>query len=369
MQENRQHPYWLGLHLIPGLGSAKISQLLTRFDSAEALWQERSENLLRLDLPQALLLQFAAGRRSIDLPAEMDKVRRAGAHLITLDDSSYPALLRSIADCPPVLYVRGSLVKHAEKCLAIIGTRKPSKYGWDAAHQLAFDIARQQVTIVSGLAHGIDTAAHHGALKAGGATIAVMATGISLIYPSENRDLAEEIVAQGAIVTEMPIGTAPLGKNFPRRNRIISGLSLGVLVAEAPEKSGAMITASRAGEQGRDVFAVPQNIFSKTGRGSNRLIQDGAKLVMDPGDALDELNISHRNTQIGIKTEQLQPANPTEKMIHEQLGVEPIDVDTIVRRTQLPAATVTSTLALLELKGLAEIAGPMQYCRPRQSLK
>ena len=365
MQQNQHQQYWLGLHLIPQFGIVKISQLLAQFDSAEALWQERDESLLRLDLPRALLEQFVAGRRTIDLPREVDKVLRCGASLVTVADKSYPPLLCSITGRPPLLYVRGQLAERADKCLAIVGTRKPSKYGWDAAYLLAFRISQQQVTIVSGLAQGIDAAAHRGALKAGGHTIAVMATGIDQIYPRDNTDLAAEIIEQGAIVTEMPIGTAPLGKNFPRRNRIISGMSLGVLVAEAPEKSGAMITVTSANEQGRDVFAVPHNIFSKTGRGSNRLIQDGAKLVMRVSDVLDELNITHLNTQTRIKTEQVQPENQVETMILKQLGADPIHVDAIVRQTQLPTATVTGTLALLELKGLAESAGPMQYCRPR----
>jgi len=365
MQRNQEQQYWLGLHLIPQFGMAKIAQLLARFDSVEALWKERDESLLRLDLPRRVLEQFVAGRRAIDLPGEMDKVLRAGADLVTLEDERYPPLLRTITGQPPLLYVRGRLAGITDKSLAIVGTRKPSPYGRDVAHQLALYLSQQQITIVSGLAQGIDAAAHRGALKAGGHTIAVMATGIDQVYPRENADLAQEIMEQGALITEMPIGTAPRGRNFPRRNRIISGMSLGVLVAEAPEKSGSMITVSAANEQGRDVFAVPHNIFSKTGRGSNRLIQDGAKLVMRVSDVLDELNITHRNTQTRITTEQVQPENDTERMILEQLGADPVHVDMIIRRTQLSAATVTSTLTLLELKGLAEIAGPMQYCRPR----
>jgi DNA processing protein len=177
--------------------------------------------------------------------------------------------------------------------------------------------------------------------------------------------LAQQIAESGAIITEMPIGTSPLAKNFPQRNRIISGMSLGVLVAEAPEKSGAMNTVTHANEQGRDVFALPHNIFSQTGRGSNALIQDGAKLVMRISDVLEELNIAHRNTETRIATEQIQPANDTESLILNELGADPVHVDVIVRRTNLPTSTVTSSLTLLELKGLAETAGPMQYCRAR----
>lgn len=340
-------------------------QFLAFFDTVEALWHAEPRELNQLDLSQTLIEQFIEGRKAIDLEKEIDKVYQYGATLITLEDAHYPELLRSISDPPSVLYVRGNITPDDDKCLAIVGTRKPSKYGWDVAHQIALQVAHQNVTIVSGLAHGIDSAAHRGALHAGGRTIAVMATGIDKIYPTDNIDLAQEILHSGAIITEMPIGTAPLGKNFPRRNRIISGLSLGVLVAEAPEKSGSLITVTAANEQGRDVFAVPHNIFSKSGRGTNQLIQDGAKLVLRIRDILDELDITHTSAQTRIQTEQIQPENETEVTILKHLGADPIHVDEIVRLTQLPTQRVTSTLAILELKGLAEVAGPMQYCRAR----
>ena len=273
--------------------------------------------------------------------------------------------MREIADRPLVLYVRGKLTEAEAKAIAVVGTRKPSKYGWDAARAVSQNLARHNVTIVSGLAHGIDTAAHRGALDDDGRTIAVMATGIDRVYPAENTELAEQIASNGALITEMPIGTAPLGKNFPQRNRIISGMSLGVLVAEAPEKSGAMNTVSHAIDQGRDVFAMPHNIFSKTGRGSNALIQDGAKLVMRVSDVLQELNMTHLHSQARIETERVHPANDTESLIMRQLGADPIHIDVIVRQTNLSTATVSSSLTMLELKGLAETAGPMQYCRAR----
>lgn len=364
MQQDQNQRIWLGLHLIPQFGIAKITQLLAHFSSAAELWQASDQRLLRLELPRPLLRQFIAGRNSIDLDREWEAVRKAGASLITIEDDAYPLLLRSLNDRPPLLYIRGEL-DPSHKCIAIVGTRKPSKYGLDAAEQLAYHLAQEGVTIVSGLAHGIDAAAHRGALRAGGRTIAVMATGINRIYPHDNYDLAREIVEAGAVITEMPIGAAPLAKSFPQRNRIISGISLGVLVAEAPEKSGAMNTVTHASEQGRDVFALPHNIFSQSGRGSNALIQDGAKLVMRVSDVLEELNIAHRNTEMRIETEQIQPTNNTESLILNELGADPVHVDLIVRRTNLPTSTVTSSLTLLELKGLAETAGPMQYCRAR----
>ncbi len=365
MQDNEHQRYWLGMHLIPQFGNAKLAMLLARIPSVAELWQTSNDRLLSLDLPRQLLHQFIAGRRSIDLNRELDKVWQCGAHLVTIEDFAYPDLLREIADRPPVLYVRGILAEDDAKSIAVVGTRKPSKYGMDAARQLSQNLAQQDVAIVSGLAHGIDAAAHRGALQAGGRTIAVMATGIDSVYPSENHELAENITANGALITEMPIGMAPLGKNFPQRNRIISGMSLGVLVAEAPEKSGAMNTVSHAIDQGRDVFAVPHNIFSKTGRGSNALIQDGAKLVMRVSDVLEELNLTLLHTRARIETEKLHPENDTESLIMQQLGVDPIHIDVIVRQTKLSTATVSSSLTLLELKGLAETAGPMQYCRAR----
>ena len=367
MQSIDNQRYWLGLQLIPRFGIVKLNRLLAHFESAEALWREPEASLMRLDLPRPLLRQFCGARREIDLTREMDRVAGAGASLITLEDAHYPQLLRSLPDRPLVLYVRGELTEADEKCLAIVGTRKASRYGWDVANQLAGELSQQGITIVSGLAQGIDAAAHRGALTAGGRTIAVVGTGIDRVYPRENAELAEEIVAAGAIISEMPLGTAPLAKNFPQRNRLISGLSLALLVAEAPARSGALNTVSHAIDQGRDVFAVPHNIFSPTGRGCNQLIQDGAKLVVDVEDILDELDVSHLNVRTRIQVQEIQPANELEGIIYQQLSADPIHVDLIVRQTQLPTATVTSTLTLLELKGLAESAGPMQYCRARFS--
>jgi len=367
MQGHQQ--YWLGLHLIRDFGIVKQSRLLAHFDSAEALWQASEAQLARLELPRGLLRQFLAGRGKIDLAHEKSRVGQAGAGLLTLADAGYPSLLRSLADRPPLLYMRGQLNSQDKICLAIVGTRRASKYGRDVARHFAYELARQGITIVSGLAHGIDTAAHRGALQAAGRTIAVLGSGIDSIYPRENLSLAEEIMKNGALLSEMPLGAPPLGKNFPQRNRIISGLSLGLLVVEAPQKSGAMNSVSHALEQGRDVFAVPHNIFSPSGRGCNALIRDGATLVSQPEDVLEELHITQLNNETRREAERIQPTTEVEATIFQQLGADPIHVDLLVRQTGLPTATVSSTLTLLELKGLVESAGPMQYCRahfPRQ---
>lgn len=367
MQSSANQQYWLGLHLIPRFGIVRLSRILAHFDSAEALWREPEANVLRLDLPRPLLRQFCAGRRSIDLEREMDRVARVGATLVTLDDHAYPQLLRSLPDRPPLLYLRGNLACASEKCLAIVGTRKASRYGWDVANKLAQELTQHGITIVSGLAQGIDAAAHRGALTAGGCTIAVVGAGIDIVYPRENSDLADEIAATGAIVSELPLGTAPLAKNFPQRNRLISGLSLALLVAEAPARSGALNTVSHAIDQGRDVFAVPHNIFSPTGRGCNLLIQEGAKIVIEVDDILDELDVTHRIVQTRVQAQEIQPANDVESAVYQQLSADPVHVDFIVRQTQLPTAAVSGALTMLELKGLAESAGPMQYCRARFS--
>jgi DNA processing protein len=301
-------------------------------------------------------------RKTLDPDAEMAKVHKAGAWLVTLSDDNYPSQLRKLADAPPVLYIKGSLVPPDERALAIVGTRKATAYGRDAAHYFATELAGNSVTIVSGLAEGIDAAAHRGALDGGGRTFAVLGSGIDKIYPRQHGKLAQEIAQNGAIISEFPMGTPPEARNFPRRNRIISGLSLGVLVVEAPEKSGAIITATVAAEQGRDVFAVPGNIFSMTNSGTNRLIQDGAKLVMTVTDILDEFNIVHNNVETRVVTEQIAPANTNEVTILDYLSADPIHIDDLVRMSGLPVAMVSSTLTILELKGLARSVGYMQYC-------
>ena len=367
MTDNPQHRYWLGLHLLPRFGINRLSKLLAHFESPEALWRESDRSVMRLPLPDKLLAMFCAGRRDIDLDREMDKVAAAGADLVTQDDEAYPALLRQLDNRPVLLYVRGQLAAEDEKRFGVVGTRKASKHGWDAAYELSRDLAQAGVTVVSGLAQGIDSAAHRGALKAGGRTIAVMGTGIDTVYPRENADLAEDIVACGAVITEFPIGMVGLSQNFPQRNRVISGISLGVLVAEADEKSGALNTAGHALDQGRDVFAVPHSYFNVNGRGCNRLIQDGARLVMDSSDILDALDVSHIAVQAKTVAEIIQPANETERAVLAQLEADPTHVDDIVRGSQLPTATVTSTLALLELKGLVDSAGAMQYCLARNA--
>ncbi len=348
--------YWIGFNHVAGIGPARLKLLAGHFPSLEAAWHADEQSLARSGLDQRTISSLVQTRRSLDLDAVQRRLDDLGASALTLEDPDYPVLLKELPDAPPVLYVRGSLTDRDRWAIAIVGTRKASHYGHDTAFQLAFDLAREGLTVVSGLALGIDAAAHRGALEAGGRTIAVLPCGIDTVY-----HLARQIADQGALVTEFPPGTAAESKNFPPRNRIISGLSLGVIVVEAPEKSGALLTAESAAEQGREVFAVPGQTTSAGSRGSNRLIQDGAKLIMSIDDVLTELNLTREAAQTHVEVARIAPANSQEQQILEQLGTEPLHIDELCRQLNLPVAAVSSTLALMELKGMVRQVGNMQY--------
>jgi DNA processing protein len=353
--------YWIGFNHVAGVGPLRLRGLLEHFADLEAAWQADEHDLHEAGLDRRTIGNLVETRRSLDLDAIQRKLDDLGVTALTLQDLDYPALLKELPDAPPVLYVRGSLTTKDDWAIAIVGTRKASTYGRDTAYELAGGLAREGLTIVSGLAIGIDAAAHRGALAAGCRTIAVLPCGIDLVYPPENRELAQEIVSQGALITEFPPGIEAEGKNFPPRNRIISGLSLGVVVVEAPEKSGALLTADSAAEQGREVFAVPGRTTTSASKGSNRLIQDGAKLVMGKDDVLAELNLTRGAAQTQAEVRHIAPENDTERVILQYLGEEPVHIDELCRATALPVATVSSTLALMELKGMVRQVGSMQY--------
>jgi len=248
--------------------------------------------------------------------------------------------------------------------VAVVGTRRSSPYGREVTRRLSAALARSGITIVSGLARGIDGEAHRAALEAGGRTIAVLGCGVDQVYPPEHRKLAAQIIAQGAVVSDYPLGTRPEGGNFPPRNRIISGLSLGVLITEAPVRSGALITANYAAEQGRDVFAVPGPILVRRSAGTNALIQDGAKLVLGPEDILEELNLNMVVEQ--VEARQVLPADETEAALLSHLSAEPTHVDEIRQQVGLSIEQVTGTLALMELKGMVRQVGGMNYVIARE---
>jgi DNA processing protein len=353
--------YWLGFSLVPEIGPRRLQHLLSAFGRMVGAWTASEFQLREAGLEETPAKNLLRMRAEVDRGVEMAKIERVGAKLLTLADEADPALLKQFPDAPVVLYVRGTLLPQDELALAIVGTRKATTYGRDAAAHFARQLARNSVTIVSGLAFGIDAAAHRGALEGGGRTIAVLGCGIDQIYPRDHRELAHEIMGRGALLSEFPIGMGPEGRNFPGRNRVISGLSLGVLVAEAPEQSGAIITASIAAEQSREVFAVPGNIFNPANAGTNHFIQDGAKLVTSVEDILDELDIAHRNVQTKTIAERMAPTGETEKKLLQFLSPDPLHINDLVRLCGLPITTVTSTLTLLELKGLARSVGHMQY--------
>jgi DNA processing protein len=284
--------------------------------------------------------------------------------VLTWDDPDFPPNLREVFNAPPVLYVRGALEKRDEWAVAVVGTRRASVYGKEAAQLLSRGLAQAGVTIVSGLAKGIDTAAHRACLDAGGRTIAVMGCGLDMTYPAENARLAAEIVERGALISEYALGTRPEARNFPPRNRIISGLTLGTVVVEADLRSGALITADFAAEQGREVFAVPGSIFARGQRGSNQLIQQGAKMVCNVADVLEELNLTMVSHQAQARA--VIPENETESLLLAHLSAEPVHVDTLLRAVQLPIAQVSSTLALMELKGMIRQVGGMNYVLARE---
>jgi len=357
--------YWVGFSLIPTIGRVRLTQLENYFGNLADAWKATPSELKQAGLDKNSVQAIDYGRPRVSLDEEMEKLDRYGVKVLTFHDPEYPSRLKEIYDFPPLIYIRGSLLPEDEWCLAVVGTRRASVYGRQVTEEIASDLARNQITIVSGMAKGIDTIAHRSALEAGGRSIAVFASGLDVVYPSENASLSRDILHQGAIISEYPLGTRPKAENFPRRNRIMSGISLGVLVIEAGESSGALITANLALEQNREVFAVPGSILSPVSRGTNRLIQEGAKLVLDYTDILEELNLTAVAHQMELK--EVIPASDTESQLLKQLGVEPIHIDEVCRSSGLPISTVSSTLAMMELKGLVKQMGTMHYVLAREA--
>jgi DNA processing protein len=351
--------YWVGFSQMPGIGRVRISQLKEQFGSLQNAWKAPEGRLKQAGLDSRSVDALLWLRPKISLDAEMEKLEKRNVTVVVCEDSSYPSRLKEIYDYPPVLYVRGDLPSQDEPCLAVVGTRRPTIYGRQVTEEMVADLARSKITIVSGLARGIDSLAHRAALDAGGETVAVFASGLDIVYPAENARLAQAIMEHGAVISEYPLGVRPKAENFPLRNRIMSGLSLGVLVVEAGERSGALITAHQAVEQNRDVFAIPGSILSPASKGANRLIQEGAKLVCNSNDILEELNLTVVAQQLEI--EEFRPAGEAESAIAKQLTPEPCHIDEICRRSGLPMSQVSSTLAMLELEGVAKQVGGMHY--------
>ncbi|NLE46519.1 MAG: DNA-protecting protein DprA [Chloroflexi bacterium] len=357
--------FWIGFNIVRGIGPARFRALLDYFGDAATAWQAPVDRLRDAGLDRRSIENLVSARASLDLDRELRRVNEGGAHVLTWESPDYPMLLREISDAPPVLYVKGDLVPEDAWAVAVVGTRRASAYGREVTRRLSSALARSGITVVSGMARGIDGEAHRAALQAGGRTVAVLGCGVDQVYPPEHRKLAEEIASHGALVSDYPFSTLPEGGNFPPRNRIISGMSLGVLVTEAGRRSGALITADYAGEQGRDVFAVPGSILTVASAGTNALIRDGARLVTCPEDILEELNLTMVTEQ--AEARQVLPADETEARLLACLSAEPLHVDELRRQVDMPIAEVTSAMTLMELKGMVRQVGGMKYVVARES--
>ncbi|MFC1909621.1 DNA-processing protein DprA [Chloroflexota bacterium] len=365
MNINNDIKYRIAFSIIPGIGRVRVTQMENYFSNLEDAWKAPVAELKQAGLDSRAIDAITHRRPQISPESELEKMDRAGVRAISNHDPSYPSRLKEIYDYPPLLYIRGSLLPEDEWSLAIVGTRRATAYGKQITEEIVMDLSQSKITVTSGLAKGIDTIAHQSALTAGGRTIAVFACGLDIVYPSENARLAQSIVEQGALISEYPLGTKPKPEYFPRRNRIMSGLSLGVLVIEAGDSSGALITANMALEHNREVFAIPGSILSPASRGTNHLIQEGAKLIRDYTDILQELNLMTVARQIEMK--EIIPSSDTESLLLRQLSAEPTHIDEISRNSKLAAATVSSTLAMMELKGLVKQVGTMNYALSREA--
>jgi len=355
----------VGFNIVPGVGPVRFRRLLDYFGEAQRAWQASANELARAGLDAKTAESVVATRGRVNLERELERLAQQGVQTLTWADEGYPRLLKEIHAPPPLLYVKGHLSPVDDLAVAVVGTRRATVYGKEVTARLAGDLAHNRVTVVSGLAKGIDACAHRAALDAGGRTIAVLGSGMDIIYPAEHTRLAKEIAERGALVTDYPLGTQPEAGNFPPRNRIISGLALGAVIVEAGEGSGALITADYALEQNREVFAVPGNITSPRSRGCNRLIQrSGAKLVLDVADILEELNLTMAAQQLEMRA--ILPENEVEATLLQHLSTEPVHIDEIGREAGLPIATVSSTLAMMELKGMVRQVGGMNFVLARE---
>jgi DNA processing protein len=341
---------WLQLTLTPGLGAATIRGLLSRFGLPENVIAARRAELSRYVGEEALkALDSDAVARSVE--RALAWLERPGHGVVTLSDAVYPRLLLEIADPPPLLYCRGRVDLLDRPSLAIVGSRNATAQGASTAEQFARSFSVAGLTIVSGLAQGIDAAAHRGGLAGDGSTIAVLGTGIDNLYPRANAALAEEIATDGLLLTEFPLGSKALAHHFPRRNRLISGLAQGCLIVEAALASGSLITARSAAEQGREVFAVPGSIHSPLSKGCHALIKSGAKLVESAEDVLSELAAFRRTGFASTRPQPGAAAKITDDPVLEAMGFDPVDVDSLCARARLPAERVSAELLRLELAG------------------
>jgi DNA processing protein len=357
--------YWVGFNLVKGIGAVRLKALLDHFGDLEVAWQAPIEALRAAGLSSALAERVTLIRSSVDLEKYLAQLISQGITVITWEDELYPPRLKEIDQPPPVLYVRGALTVDDFWAVAVVGTRRVSGYGRQVTEELASFLSSNKVTVISGLARGIDAIAHQFALKNGGRTIAVMGCGVDRIYPPEHIHLAENIIENGALVSDYAPGTPPDATNFPPRNRIISGLAIATIVVEAGETSGALITAQFAVDQGREVFAVPGNILAPQSKGTNRLISQGANPMLSVQDLLDVLNLTHVKEQCNVR--KVIPSDEIETRILNALTHEALHIDEIRNKTGLPIERVSVTLVMMELKGMVRQVGGTTFLATRET--
>ena len=356
--------YWVGFNLIKGIGAVRMQALIQYFGDLEAAWKAAPHDLAAAGLGLKLIERIIQARSQVDLDKVWAKIESQGINILTWEDEAYPQRLKEIEQPPPVLYVRGEYLPDDLFAVAIVGTRRVTPYGRQITEELAAYLAGNGITVVSGLARGVDAIAHQTALKAGGRTIGILGSGVDKIYPPEHRQLAERMAESGAIISDYAPGTPPDASNFPPRNRIISGLSLAVVVIEAGETSGALITAEFAAEQGREVFAVPGSILAPQSKGTNKLIQQGALPLLSINDLMQALDLSRMDDHKAAR--KIIPSDETEARLMNVLGLQPLHVDEIRSQTELPIEKVSATLALMELKGMVRQVGGMNYVAVRE---
>lgn len=357
--------YWLGFNLVKGIGPAKVQALLDYYGSLATAWQANEFELYKIGFDKRAVANLLQARREVNLDVALAQAQQANIQLLTWETADYPNYLREIPNPPPLLYLQGELLEQDRWAVAVVGTRRLTSYGRQVTRDLVAGLVQNNITVVSGLARGIDAIAHKTAVELGGRTLAVLGSGLDAIYPADNRALAQEITqGHGAIISEYGLGIQPEAKNFPPRNRIISGLSLGVIIVEAGERSGALITTNFALEQNRDVFAVPGNINSPASQGTNKLIQEGAKLVTRVEDVLEELNLHMVAERTAVQL--VLPETAEEIALYTRLSAQPVHIDDLSRSTGLPSALVSSTLTLMELKGMVQQVGGMNYVLLRE---
>ena len=365
--------YWIALSRTPGLGAARFRLLEEHFrGDLESAWRAPPRELRAAGIGGGVVKAIAECREKVSPDVELERLWRSGVAALTWHDADYPRRLKEIADAPPVLYCLGTLRPEDETSVAVVGTRRPTDYGRRVTAELCAELAARGVTVVSGLALGIDARAHQATLDAGGRTIAVMGNGLDTVYPRENRRLAERIMGEGgALVSEFPLGARPEASNFPRRNRIISGMTLGTLITEASETSGTRWTVYHALEQNREIFCVPGSVYSDASKLTNRLIREGAKLVCGVSDILVEIGLDTAARQVAMPLDdpgegpsRAEPDDPDESELLRHITHEPTHIDDLARMAGRPITEVSGLLTMLEIKGLVVQSGMMHYQLP-----